>query len=253
MRPYKGKVILATFFYKQQANQSYIASLISTVLALERLGINHDEWLIGRNFHMEIVVNEALSRFLYSDADDIIIIDSDESWVAEHAIRLLIHKEDIVCGVYPLTKPNKMEFPFVPCLADDGSYLGKMLPDGNCLLEVDRVPGGFLKISKRALRRWVEANPDRWINGKEHKIHTFFLNEIRENTFHGMDYCFSDSMKACGIKLWADTICDITHWGLYPYRQTLDAYLRVKKKNQESEWAFDEVAKMAKEIEERNG
>ena len=253
MRPYKGKVVIGTFFYKQQANQSYIASLISSVLALERLGIKHDEWLICGNFHMEIVVNETLSKFLRSDADDIILIDSDESWVAEHALRLLMHEEEIVCGVYPLTKPNAREYPVVLTTDEDGSHLGRMLPDGNCLLEAERIPGGFIKISKTALQKWVEANPDRWLYSEEGNIYTFFLNEVRGHTLHGMDYCFGDAMKACGVRLWVDPICDITHWGIYPYKLTLDEHLRMKKRNQESQWAFDEVARMAKEVEARRG
>ena len=252
MRPYKGKVIIGTFFYKQQANQSYIASLISTVLALERLGLKHDEWLICGNFHMEIVVNETLSKFLRSDADDIILIDSDESWVAEHALRLLMHEEEIVCGVYPLTKPNAREYPVV-LKSEDNVPVGRMLPDGNCLLEAERIPGGFLKINKSALQKWVEANPDKWLHGENGPVYTFFLNEVRDHTLHGMDYCFGDAMRACGVRLWVDPICDITHWGIYPYQQTLDAHLRRIKDNEKNKWAFDEIRRMASEIEARHG
>jgi glycosyltransferase involved in cell wall biosynthesis len=184
------------------------------------------------------------------DATDILMIDSDESWNPEHLIRLLFHEEDIVCGVYRKCCIDKIDFPVILCTADDGSHLGKMLPDGNCLLEAKRVPAGFLKISKRALKRWVEAFPDRWIWYGEKRVYAFFGNEIRDHSFNGMDFCFTDSMREAGLHVWVDPICEITHWGIYPFKGTLDAKLRALKANQEAGNAFSIVEQMAKDIED---
>lgn len=254
MQNYNGKVIVATFFYKHQAYLEYINSMVASLLVLERLSIPFDYWLTSGHFHMEICVNDVLTRFLNTeDATDIVIIDSDESWNPQHLIRLLMHNEELVCGVYLQTDPKKRNFPVVFVHGDDGSYMGKMLPDGNCLLEAERIPGGFMKISRTALQRWVDAYPDNWFMVEGRKVFNFFGNRVDDHTFHGMDFCFSDSMRKCGVKIWVDPICDISHWGIVPFNGTLDAHLRAQKANQEAGSAFAIVEQMAKEIEARNG
>jgi len=223
-------------------------------LVMDRLGIKFDCWLISGHFHMEVCVNDTLSKFLREeDATDIVLIDSDESWNPAHLIRLLMHEEDIVCGVYRKCEPKKIEYPVVIKTADDGTPMGKMLPDGNCLLECEKLPGGFLKISKRALQLWVEKNPDKWFWTEDRKTYRFFENEIRDNIFNGMDYVFAEKMRSCGITLWVDPICDIIHWGINDFNGTYDNYLRTLKKNQEADGAFSVIREMAKEIEARNG
>lgn len=252
MREYNGKVVIATFFYKQQAYLDYTHSLVTSLMVLERMGIKFDYWPVTGNFHMEICVNQTLSRFLRSDATDIILIDSDEGWNPESLVRLLLHEEEIVCGVYRFAN-GEVKYPVVLKTDDDGSYLGQMLPDGNCLLEAEKIPGGFLRISKAALEKWVRKFPDNWLHPEDEKVYTFFINEVRDHTFHGMDFCFGERMRDAGVRIWVDPTCEIAHWGMMPFKGTLDAYLRAKKLNHESTDALATIAQMAQEIEARNG
>lgn len=143
MQEYKGNVVIATFFYKHQTCFDYTHSLAASLLVLDRLKIKHDYWPTSGNFHMEVCVNSVLTKFLETpDVTDIIIIDSDESWNPAHLVRLLLHEEDVVCGVYLQTNPEVRKYPVLLKTAEDGSHLGKMLPDGNCLLEASRIPSG---------------------------------------------------------------------------------------------------------------
>ena len=86
-----------------------------------------------------------------------------------------MHEEDIVCGVYKLTNPAEVKYPVILKTAEDGHHMGRMLEDGNCLLDALKIPGGFLKISKEALRKWVKKFPDNWLHPENQKIYTFFL------------------------------------------------------------------------------
>ena len=233
MKEYNGKAIIATFFYKHQACSEYTSSMVSTAIILNKLNIKFDYCPVNGNFHMEVVVNCLLTSFLNDDneATDLICIDSDESWKPEHVVRLLLHDEEIVSGAY-LKCNDKKEYTVDVKTAEDGSYLGKVLPDGNCLLEANRVPGGFLKIRKTALQKWVDTFPDNWFWMDGKKVHNFFYNEIKDNRFTGMDYCFSDSMKKAGVQLWVDPILDISHWDVKPYQGTMDKMLRELKERQ---------------------
>jgi hypothetical protein len=233
MEKYNGKLILATFFYKHQACTEYTASVVATAIILNKLNIKFDYCPINGNFHMEVVVNSLLASFLNDDdeATDLIMIDSDESWKPEHLVRLLLHDKEIVSGAY-LKCQDKKEYAVDLKTAEDGSYLGKVTPDGNCLLEAKRIAAGFLKISKTALQKWVKAFPDNWywMDGK--KCYSFFYNKIENNCFTGMDYCFADSMKAAGVQLWVDPVCDIQHWNITSFKGTLDEHLRNLKAEQ---------------------
>lgn len=253
MTPYKGKVIIATFFYKHQTCTEYAHSLAGSLLVLDRLGIKFDYWPTLGNFHMEVCINDVLTRF-YNDesATDIFLIDSDESWNPQHFVRLLLHEEEAVCGAYLQTSRKQRAYPVVLDTDEDGSQLGKMLLDGNCLLEALKVPAGFWKLSKTALKKWIDANPDRWLWTEGRKAYTFFLNEIdEEHVFHGMDFAFSKRLRDAGVQLWVDPICDVSHWGVVEFRGTLDEHLRSLKKVQEND-AFEIVRQMAEDVKARH-
>ncbi|MFA5240545.1 MAG: hypothetical protein WC476_12680 [Phycisphaerae bacterium] len=253
---YSGKLIIFTTFYKQQALSCYCDSLFQTAVLLERLGIKNDYWSNRGDFHVERSVNKALTAFLNSDATDLIIIDSDEEWRSQDIVRLLMHEEEIVSGSYRTITPA-IRYLGELKTAEDRAYLGRLLPDGNALLEAHRIPGGFLRIKKSAIKKYVDAYPDDYffqeVDGKEEKVYPFFWNEIKDHIFYGMDYALSEKWTAIGLKLWIDPMIEISHWGLTEYKGNLDKYLRVKKDLQEGEGAFSTVAQMAKEIEERNG
>ena len=256
MEAYTGKLIIFTTFYKQQTLSCYCDSLFQTAVLLERLGIKNDYWSNRGDFHVERSINTALTAFLDSDATDIIIIDSDEEWRSQDIVRLLMHDEEIVGGSYRTTMP-KIRYLGELKTAEDGAYLGKMLPDGNALLEAYRIPSGFMRIKKSAIKKYVDAYPDSYflseIDRKETKIYTFFWNEIKDHIFYGMDYALSEKFTALGIKLWIDPMIQIGHWGLTEYKSDLDKYLRMKKDLQDGKTAFGIVEQMAKEIEARNG
>ena len=248
-------LVICSFFYKHNCLQEYAASMVGTTMVLERLGIKFDYWSVAGNFHMDVVVNSHLQKFLdHPEATDIIIIDTDESWNPQHLVRLLMHEEEAVCGVYLQTNPVERKFPVVLETApDDGSQIGKMLPDGNCLLRALKVPSGFLRLKRSALEKYVQAYPDDWYWSDEKKVQIFFQNEVRDHVFHGMDFVFTEKLRKCGVDLWVDPICDVSHWGPAEYRGTLDAYLRNLKIMQDNKEAFDIVAQMAREVEAKRG
>ena len=256
MIPYTGKLVIFTTFYKQQALSCYCDSLYQTAVLLERLGIKNDYWSNRGDFHVERSINKALTAFLTSDATDLLIIDSDEEWRSQDIVRLLMHKEEIVGASYRTTTKVPRYLGELKT-AEDGSYLGRILPDGNALLEAYRVPSGFLRIKKSAIQKYVDAYPDDYffqdIDGMAEKVYPFFWNEIKDHIFHGMDYALSDKWRSIGLRLWIDPMIQIGHWGLTEYKADLDTYLRVKKDLKDGENAFAVINKMAEEIKERNG
>lgn len=244
-------LIIISFFYKHTCLQEYTASLIGTAMVLERMKIKWDYWSVRGNFHMDFVTNAHMQKFLDTPGTtDLMIIDTDESWNPQHLVRLLLHEEEAVCGVYLKTCRDDPRFPVaLETAPDDGTPIGRLLPDGNCLLKANRVPGGFLRLKRSALEKYAKAYPDEWVFDEGRKIPLFFKNEVRDHVFHGMDFVFTSKMREAGIDLWVDPICDVSHWGMTEFRGTLDEHLRGLKTMQDNKEAFRVVADMARKVQ----
>lgn len=238
-----GKLIIATAFYQCQAHSHYTGSLVATATALERAGIKWDFWPVNGDFHVERAVNELLYRFVVDEeATDILIIDSDESWELAIIFRLLAHPQEVVGCSYRM-KNNWAQYTASLALRE-GSYIGKVLADGTALMAANRLPGGFLRIKKSALLKFIEKYPDEWFwaGDKKTKIPMFFNTTLINHTFTSCDFVFSEKLKACGVDLWCDPNADISHYGLTGYPGNLDKKLRQDAKEKE---AFATVKKMA--------
>lgn len=242
---YTGKLILGTSFYQSQAHSGYTHSMVATVAVLEKLGVRWDFWPVSGDFHVERAVNNMLGRFLNDpEATDFLLIDSDESWDVQAVIRLLMHPEEVVgCGY---RMKNNWERYTCTLKSEDGVPIGKMLKDGTVLLAADRLPGGFLRLRRSALEKFVAAYPDEWFweGNKDNptKVPAFFISTVRDHQFFSCDYDFCEKLKAIGVDLWVDPNADIAHHGMTAYPGNLDKYLRNEKAERE---AFAVVREMA--------
>jgi hypothetical protein len=234
---YDGKVILYTNFYRFQTIMPYCNSLVKTLFLFHKLGIKCDYEAIRGDFHVERAINHSLTKFLNDDeATDFFIIDSDESWEAEDVVRILNRPEEVVGATYML-KNDEMKYVAVFNSSEDGYFVGKILDDGNALLEALRVPAGFLRVRKSALQKVVDKNPDDYFVIPDGRVYRFFWNEILNGNFIGMDYAFSDKLRDAGVQLWIDPMVKINHWGINEWKGDLDKELRDLKAYQDAQGA----------------
>jgi len=241
MKGYDGKVILFTTFYNRQTISSYAESLYKTALVLERLDIKQDYWNSEGGFHIEIAIDQALTRFAESDATDFIMIDSDEAWNPAAIVMLLIHEEPIVCGTY--RKKNAWaEYIGDFKKTEDGHVMGVQKNADCILIEANRVPAGFLRLKKEVVLKYIETYPDDYYYVAGVKTYSFFKNEIKNHNFTGMDYCLCDKFKEMGYQLWIDPALEIDHFGIIEHKGNFDKYLKGLK-------AIEDVKAMAKVID----
>lgn len=234
---YEGKLIIFTAFYKYYCMSPYCRSLYQTIVTLEKLGIKHDYWCGENSFHIELSIADAFTRFTESDATDLLVIDTDESWNPVDVIKLLYYPDPVVAGTYrkKITGQNYIgEYK-----KENGYVKGKQIAEDKFLIEADRVPAGFLRIKKEVLLKYIEKYPEDYCYLNDKKIYLFFMNEIKNHQFTGMDYCFSDKLKELGYEIWVDPSCDISHWGDIEFKGNYDKYLRGLK-------AMEEIKDMKK-------
>ena len=150
-----------------------------------------------------------LRKAMLWGADIFLFLDDDLSWQPDALVRLLATKGDVVGGTYRF----KVDGP--------ETYMGTVLadPDGRPTVRGDgaigclNLPAGFLKVTKRAVDRFMEAFPDLVID-KDHngfRSPDLFNHGAYGGTWWGEDYAFCRRWKEIGGEIWMVPDLDIDH------------------------------------------
>lgn len=146
---------------------------------------------------------------------DLVMIDDDLWWEEDALLRLLSHDVDVVAGAYP-KRQEKLEFP-IKCLPNATA------PDGNGLLEVDKVPTGFFRISRACIEKMVAHYGEKLAyrenilpQGKAWALFWFDLvysMECGMNELMGEDFTFCQRWRDIGGSVYVDTLLRFKHYG----------------------------------------
>lgn len=125
-------------------------------------------------------------KALDGDADVIVYLDYDLSWRPEDLLKLINTPGDVVAGTYRYKK-------------DEEEYMGALqeLPDGTPWAREDgaikafRVPAGFLKVTRNAIREIMKAHPELIYGFAEHPSIDLFGHGVINGVWYGEDMAFS--------------------------------------------------------------
>lgn len=151
-----------------------------------------------------VLLRKALDVF----PDAIVFIDHDLSWEPDALLKLISTQDDVVAGTYRFKLADEPE-----------SYMGKPIVDasgrpsvgkGNCI-KASCVPGGFLKITPKAVDRFMEAYPDLCYGERWHPSVDLFNHGAFKRLWFGEDYAFSRNWNDLGGEIWLMPDLSITH------------------------------------------
>lgn len=150
--------------------------------------------------------NDIVQLALDTGVDDLVFIDADVDWKPKDFFKLLDYDVDIVCGVYRKKSDNDQ----YPVKLKNGGYH----IEDNGLIEVDGLPMGFTRITKRALEViWKESREYREPH-KEKPIRMIFDISISEDgELVSEDISFCKKWKSAGGKLYIDPSIELAHVG----------------------------------------
>lgn len=212
-------------------------SMWDSMLAMLQAGVPHTPHIeyATQDSNLPFARNRVLAQFMATDCTDLIFLDSDMSWDTSAWLRLICHPVDFVGAAYR----KKIQDPVSGDLAisyaldfldpdKDGKINGSDPETG--LLEVKRLPAGFLRISRRAVQRMINEcdvpeYEHKTPNGQTLTIHRLFSNDW-EGEDIGEDYRFCDRWRSIGGKVWCDPELRVNHHGLANYRGHLGGYMR---------------------------
>lgn len=195
------------------------AATVDSLLAEQLLGYSQGvhllvEWEIGCSLIGD-ARNRLAKRFLATpECSCIIYVDADISWPTGSLIRLAKSRKDVIGATYRAKQPEERFH-----------VRGKPIRRGR-LYEVAGLPGGFLKISRKA---FGAMRPKGYLAADGTVTRDYFPVGFHRGTYYGEDYGFCRLYRASGGAVWLDPSIILKHHdGMTAYSGAPEQWLRAQ-------------------------
>lgn len=231
-------VYVATPAYDGKVDCDYSQSLAEAAFVSPLYAVNMTAGVMGNGAFIDLARNIFVKMFLeneeFKTCTHLFFIDADLKFEARAFVGLVKSGLPICAGVYRRRQdPEDYPFKWQPEPESGGLWV---VDDW---LMCNRVPTGFLCISRKVLEEMAEDAIKMNIHGQNGPVARLFYTKLdEEGRFVGEDFCFCDDyVKKYGeyIPVWTDF--DFTHGG---YKCNLHKYLLKEiEKSKEAETTSD--------------
>lgn len=228
----KFHIFIATPMHSQQVWFSYHRSLLATMLALPRRGIDVSDGPLLGCCSIPHARCQLLAQFLNDPQyTHLMWIDSDMGWRWRDIVRMLETGRELVAGVYQ-SRTDPPQFP-VTFLEEDPP----MEPDG--CVEAETIQGGFVLIQRAAIERMVEALPEcrvklhdaHWDHpGNRNTFNFFPLSVTGSFLMQTDDGGFSELFRRAGGRLYVMPAVRLSHSGAKDFSACLTDCVKFRKR-----------------------
>lgn len=184
----------------------YIAALKASIPLIKAAGWEEGYAQEIGNPYISMSRSLMTRRALDAKADIMVYIDYDLSWEPEDLLTLLETEGDVVAGDYRFKKDEE-EYMAVLLTDKDGNP--KVKEHG--FIYADRVPAGFLKVSKEAINKFMTAYPELCYGEKYNLSVDLFNHGAHKGVWYGEDYAFSRNWRDCGGQILVVADLNISH------------------------------------------
>lgn len=147
-----------------------------------------------------------LRKALDAKADVIVFIDHDLSWKPADLLKLIETEGDVVAGTYRFKED---EVRYMGVIQDGDNFLPVVRDDG--CIKATRVPAGFLKITKEAVGKFMQAYPELMYGPAYAPSIDLFHHGAHKGAWWGEDYAFSRNWIDADGEIWLVPDLDLTH------------------------------------------
>jgi len=201
-----------------------ISSLWACQVALRAANIEVDFCILSGCCHVDDARNYLIREFLEGDADQLVFIDADIGFDPVDLVKLIRNKHAVVGGTYPL-KQSEEDYPVRYVYDDDGKFES----DEDGLIEVEGLPGGFLKIRRHVLEELSEESIN-YLSRKDDpdrtRIPIIFERTYKDGIRWSGDYTFCRKWSENGGRLYVDPSFSFEHAGSSVWKGRLDSFIR---------------------------
>ena len=185
---------------------AYLESVEASVPALDAAGIDHSAvYKVGCPY-ISHARAEMLRQALDARADAVVFIDHDMAWRPEDLVKLIETEGDVVAGTYRFKKDEEE---YMATIFTDG--VGRPIVREDGCIRADKVPAGFLKITKAAIQRFMRAYPELLYGDPDRYSIDLFNHGAHKGVWYGEDYAFSRNWHGAGGDIWIVPDLDLDH------------------------------------------
>lgn len=187
--------------------QVTLDSLAASLPLIEQAGWDHAMVSEIGNPYIGGARAAMLRKALDAGADVIVFIDHDLSWEPSAMLKLIETKGDVVAGTYRFKTPDELRY--MGTVDDNADGTPKVRADG--CIKAMRVPAGFLKITKEAVSRFMQAYPHLVYGPAYHPSVDLFNHGAHKGAWWGEDYAFSRNWIDAGGEIWLVPNINLNH------------------------------------------
>ena len=147
-----------------------------------------------------------LRKALDIGAETIVFLDYDLSFDPQDLLRLIEAPDQVNAGTYRFKKPEVEYMATLKVQPDDRPIVRE---DG--LIQADKVPAGFLKITKEGVQRFMRAFPELLYGDPDHYSIDLFNHGAHKGVWYGEDYAFSRRWAELGGEIWLLPNLNLNH------------------------------------------
>jgi hypothetical protein len=229
--PDRWDVLVCTPAYDGKVDTDYSQSLAEAAFCSPMYKVKMNASVMGNGAFIDLARNIFVKIFLedFPDATHLFFIDADLKFPASAFIGLVRSGLPICAGVYR----RRQEPEDYPVKFSEHPEVGGLWVEDGWVM-ADRVPTGFLCISRKVLEEMAADAVQMEISGQKGMVPQLFYTRLDEkDRFVGEDFCFCDDYrKKYGkpIPIW--TNIDFSHGG---YDCNLSDFLERQIAKEESE------------------
>jgi len=212
-------------------------SMVKLVEQLTRAGIKKEVNTM-KSPYIAYARNILTARFIQSDYDYLLFIDSDVEFEPECPLRMLVAQKDIVCTPYRIKTGDPSITKYTTTVKDMQNV--PILPGG--LVEILQGPAGMMMIHRRVFEKLMKERPDLEIKTQQHKDLfpkdlkniSFWDCTFKDGIWTGDDIAFCNLARSVDFKLHGNIESSLTHHGSYGYKGKYGDGFKIKENNEKT-------------------
>jgi hypothetical protein len=225
------KVLIGTPAYGGMLTESYFQSILNLKNHAFALGLDVSIMTLTNESLVTRARNEIVAAFMADDYTDLLFIDADIKFDAEHVLRILNAPFEVCATPYAMKGLNWESIASIDGDIDAHKAASihsviniqndAMTHDG--FVEAIDAGTGFMRIQKSAIKKMIEAYPETAylsdnIGVGNRERWALFDTVIDNGRYLSEDYAFCRRWQALGEKVWVDAASTaLGHQGSYTY------------------------------------
>ncbi len=196
---------------RDRPHDAWLNALERSVPILSEAGFDHQACFEIANPYISGARAGMVRRAMLKGAEIVVFLDDDVSWQPEDLVRLVQARGDVVAGTYRFKVPGDEAYMGEHAVGPDGRPIVR--DDGAILMSF--IPAGFLKVTRSALDRFMEAYPELVIDKDNDGFRSpdLFNHGAHKGVWYGEDYAFSRRWREAGGEIWLLPDLQLDHNG----------------------------------------